>query len=231
MENASGNPGTAEPAGESVSARHAREARAAWWGGLTASLLLHVLLLLLWRGGAPLPSDGARAGRQASPESGGGGMRAVNARLPEAREVPPPPEPVLAIDVPEVQITTVAASISGPELRPIPAGPLPGLGGAGNGEGEGDGGTGDGGDDYVSPMPRSVLPHWDPPGSVRGMEVTVRVRVDERGRPTGEVVLDPPTPHRGFNREIEERVRRMEYRPAMRGGRPVPGWAEITFIF
>ena len=74
------------------------------------------------------------------------------------------------------------------------------------------------------------MPHWDPPGSVRGMEVTVRVFVDATGRP-GLVELDPPTPDEGFNRDIMRQVRAWEYRPALRDGTPVDGWAEITFIF
>lgn len=214
---------------ESAVARHDRRARRAWWGGMTASLALHILAFFLWRGASPLPvTEVAGHRNDASPR--GGGLRAVVARLPAAREIPPPPRPVLAVDVPEVEVTEVSASIAGPELSPVPVASLPGVGG-GRGTGEGDGGSGDGEDDYVSPVPRSVLPHWDPPRSVRGLEVTVRVLVDERGHATGEVVLDPPTPDRRFNREIADRVRRMEYRPAQRGGRPVPGWAEITFIF
>lgn len=196
---------------------------------MAASLALHLLAFLLWRGASPLPAIDL-PGHSTDAAPGGGGLQAVTARLPEVREIPPPLRPVLAIDVPDVEITTVSTAISGPALSPAPAAPLPGVGG-GAGKGDGDGGSGDGESDYVSPVPRSVLPHWDPPGSVRGMEVTVRVLVDERGHPTGEVVLEPPTPDRRFNREIEERVRRMEYRPALRGGRPVAGWAEITFIF
>jgi len=59
----------------------------------------------------------------------------------------------------------------------------------------------------------------------------VRVFVDAEGRPTGEVQLRPPTPNKRFNRKLIENVRRMEYYPARRNGLPVPGWAEITFVF
>ena len=211
------------------SERHARQDRAAWWTGLAVSLLLHVLVFLAIGGRVPLPIDGVRGARAAAPVGGGGALEATNARLPSLRDIPPPARPVLAIETPRVEVRDVAVSLPGPDLAPVgPVGALPGIGG---GAGEGEGGDGSGEEDFISPMPRSVLPHWDPPTAVKGMEVTVRIHVDASGRPTGEVILDPPTPDRGFNREIEERVRRMEYRPASRNGRPVEGWAEITFIF
>jgi TonB family protein len=159
-------------------------------------------------------------------------MHAVRLPLTTRIEIPPPPAPRLTIDAPVVEYDQPPVILQGLTLDPAAnAGGMPGLdtGLLGPGEGEGSG-AGLGGD-YRSPIPRSIVPHWDPPEAVRGMEVTVRVFVDEWGSPTGEVELDPPTPHRGFNREIVERVRRMEYRPARRNGSPVAGWAVITFVF
>ena len=223
------NAKTAWPVTESASVRHARTTRATWWAGMLASLAVHILVFILWRGSVPF-SPGEQPGlRSPSPTPGGGAMQATNARLPASRTIPPPPEPVVAVDAPEIEITALEVSLPGPDLNPVgPGAPFPGLDG---GIGRGDGGDGTGEDDFVSPMPRSVLPYWDPPSSVRGLEVTVRIHVDALGHPTGEVQLDPPTPDRRFNREIEKRVRQMEYRPALRNGNPVPGWAEITFIF
>jgi len=216
------------PRSETASQRHARETRAAWWAGLSVSALLHLLVLVLWRGAIPLapaepalPANPDRAG-------GGGAMRAIAARLPASIEVPPPPRPVAAIEAPDIEVDDLEVSVSGLDLIPAAGVALPGIGG---GVGEGEGGEGSGEDDFRAPMPRSVLPRWDPPSSVRGLEVTVRIHVDERGEPTGEVYLDPPTPDRKFNREIRESVRRMAYRPALRNGTPVAAWAEITFIF
>jgi outer membrane biosynthesis protein TonB len=57
------------------------------------------------------------------------------------------------------------------------------------------------------------------------------VEVDERGRPTGRVELEPPTPSPSFNRELRGRMARLEFLPARRDGRPVVAWAEITFTF
>jgi TonB family protein len=212
-----------------ASERHAREDRSAWWAGMIASLLFHVLLFALWRGDLPVRPEQTQGARPPSLAGGGGAMQAVNAALPAVREIPPPPRPVVAIETPEIEVRDVRASLPGPDL--MPAAQIASFPGVGGGTGEGDGGEGDGAEDFVSPMPRSILPHWDPPSSVRGMEVTVRIHVDATGKPTGEVQLDPPTPDRGFNREIEDRVRRMDYRPASRNGSPVAGWAEITFIF
>ena len=63
------------------------------------------------------------------------------------------------------------------------------------------------------------------------MKVTIRVQVDAYGRPTGYVELVPPTPNKKFNRKLEDKARGMQYYPARLDGRPVPGWAEITFVF
>lgn len=63
------------------------------------------------------------------------------------------------------------------------------------------------------------------------MRVTVHVHVDAKGRPSGEVRLDPPTPDSAFNRRLVDKIRRMEYEPARRNGEPVAGWAQITFVF
>jgi TonB family protein len=157
-------------------------------------------------------------------------MYAVALTSPARVEIPPPPAPRLAVDAPVVEFDEPKTRLEGLSLQPVAtAGAMPGLGGGitGSGTGEGSGA----GEDYTSPVPRSIVPYWDPPPAVKGMEVTVRVMVDDRGRPVGEVELDPPTPHDGFNRQIVERIRRMEYHPARRNGRPVAGWAEITFVF
>lgn len=212
---------------EAPSVRHARRHRVAWGAAMLLSVALHALAFLLWRGAAPLPVEPAPEGRVAAPEAGGGALRALAVRMPATRRIPPPPKPVLAVDMPEIEVRDFETSVSGPVLAPATRVALvPGEGGGG-----GPGGSGDGDDAFVPPMPRSVIPHWDPPESVRGLEVTVRVHVDADGRPTGDVQLVPPTPDRRFNREIIDRVHAMEYRPASRNGRPVSGWAEITFIF
>lgn len=196
------------------------------------STAAHLAVFLLWRGDVPLVSLGPAVRTAYAVAPGGGSMQALDLPAATRVEIPPPPTPKLAIDAPTVEYDQPPVILQGLTLQPsATAGGIPGLdtGLFGPGEGEGEGGGSDA--EYTSPIPRSIVPHWDPPAAVRGMEVTVRVFVDESGTPTGEVELDPPTPHRGFNREIVERVRRMEYRPARRNGSPVAGWAEITFVF
>ncbi len=212
-----------------ASTRTSRRERPLWAAALLASVALHALAFLLWRGAAPLGDPRTADRRAATPRSGGGAAIAVFVGPPRQARIPPPPAPVLAIEAPEVEPDQPAAPSSGPDLRPATALAMPGIGG-GTGPGPSGQGSGDG-TDYVSPVPRSVLPYWDPPPSVRGLEVTVRILIDDTGRPTGMVELDPPTPDGRFNKEIITRVRRMEYHPARRNGAPVAGWAEITFVF
>jgi TonB family protein len=192
------------------------------------STAVHLAVFLLWRGDVPLLELSPVVSRAYAVAPGGGSMHAVQLPLHSRVEIPPPPTPRLVIDAPDVAYDQPPVVLQGLTLEPTAnTGGMPGSDTGLFGPGEGDGSGGD----YTSPIPRSIVPHWDPPEAVRGMEVTVRVFVDEWGRPTGEVELDPPTPHRGFNREIVNRVRRMEYRPARRNGSPVAGWAEITFVF
>ena len=195
---------------------------------MLASALLHAFLLLLWVRPTPEFEPAARPGVDPDLTAGGGGLMAVRVSMPRRIEIPPPPRPVLAVDMPEIQVREAEIDVAS-ELLPVGApAPSPGLGA---GVGAGDEGAGGGeGDGYVSPVPRSVVPHWDPPSAVRGMEVTVRVFVDATGRPSL-VELDPPTPDEDFNRDIMRQVRAWEYRPALRHGTPVDGWAEIVFIF
>ncbi len=195
---------------------------------MLASALLHAFLLFAWMRPAPELERAARPGVDPDLPAGGGGMQALRVSMPRRIEILPPPRPVLAVDMPDIEVREAEMVVSS-ELLPVGA-PAPSPG-RGAGIGPGDEGAGGGeGDGYVSPVPRSVVPHWDPPGSVRGMEVTVRVFVDATGRP-GLVELDPPTPDEDFNRDIMRQVREWEYRPALRDGNPVDGWAEITFIF
>lgn len=216
---------------EGRAARPDRMGRGVLARALAASVLLHVAAFLAVRGVAlPLPFD-ARAGDRARALPPAPGTL-VDIRVTVVRErISPPPRPQLAVDAPRAvraapRPAPSAVAVRSAALRPV------GLGTAGLPEGT-TGGAGEGGgtEGVVPPVPRSVFPEWDPPAAVRGMEVTVRVRVDAEGRPTGEVRLLPPTPDRSFNRRLLEKARRMEYHPARRGGVPVPGWAEITFVF
>ena len=212
-----------------ASVRGRRRERAAWWGGMLVSALLHALILFGPAGRAPEFARLATPGANPELREGGGGLRSLRIAPPRRVEIPPPPRPVLDVNTPEIEVREAVPEIS-TDLLPVGV-PAPAAGrGAGPGPGPGEGEGGGGRDGYVAPVPRSVVPHWDPPDAVRGMEVTVRIFVDAAGRPSL-VELVPPTPDEDFNRDIMRQVRAWEYRPAQRDGAAVDGWAEITFIF
>lgn len=218
------------PAGERVG-RYRRVVTA----GLLLSLLAHALLFLLWRGASPVPgalSAGRAPAAGSRPGAGAEALRAVRLRASEPTRIPSPPPPVRPV---EAEVREIAPSAEAPlaaaELEAHVASP-PGTGDAPPGAGTRSGqGAGEAGRGLSPPVPRSVLPEWDPPPEVRGRSVTVRVRVDARGRPSGPVELDPPTPDDAFNRRLARKVRSMEFRPARLDGRPVAAWAELTFVF
>lgn len=214
------------------SARRPRERsfrRALPWG-LAASAALHLAVVLLWPAGPPTASPGDQA-RRASPEIRRG-IQAVDVRpAPRsaadrrriAAEVPTPSHRERSL----LQMEPVP--VERPTPRWAPSGEARRGGESGSGPGAAGGGSADGG--FTPPVPRSLLPDWSPPEEVRGHRVTVRVEVDERGRPTGRVELAPPTPSESFNRELRRRMKQLEFVPARRDGRPVTAWAEITFTF
>ncbi|MFQ5745636.1 MAG: hypothetical protein ACE5HF_00280 [Gemmatimonadota bacterium] len=215
-----------------------RYRRALWWG-LSLSAGFHVALLLAWRADlSPYATTVAAGPRTGDPTAAAGGsvMQAIRFAPPREIVVPPPPTSVPDVVLPEVEIEPPAeppVSIRTVDLR----GSLAGSGPARGPGVEAAGGTGDGGADaegyhrLTAPEVRSIYPEWDPPESVRGMEVTVRVLVAWWGEPL-DVELRPPTPDARFNKRLASKALQMDYAPAHdRLGRPVTAWAEFTQIF
>lgn len=207
----------------------ARRFRRPLVAGLLISALLHAGLALAWRqaaGGAPSPASRSAPPRS-DPAPAAEAMRAVQVADPsrEPARIPPPPAPVVAADL-QLSAPETAEEVGLRTVRLAPAGGEGAPEGAGApGSGPGEGGT------IEPPVPRSVLPEWDPPASVRGDRVRVRVFVDAHGSPAGPVELDPPTSSESFNRTLVRKVRRMEFRPARGPEGPVAAWAELTFVF
>ena len=205
----------------------------------TASLLIHVAVFLLWRvNPVSLGSTIAAGPRTGDPiaAAGGGAMRSVRYRLPPQIEVPPPPEKFVVderpieIEMPEdPQIATLDLNTALGEAREMATTPGPGMAGM---TGRGDGGADASGNSrLLDGTPRSLIPEWDPPKDVRGMEVTVRVLINERGHPL-EVRLQPQTPNRGFNDKLIRKARLMEFNPVRdRSGRPIQEWTEFVLVF
>jgi TonB family protein len=184
-------------------------------------------------GGASVAA-GLRAGDSAA-AAGSGALQAISFAQVRSVEIPPPPAPLPSLDAPEVTVveTRPPSFATGSLERPGAMagrreGFSPGLPG---GTGEGDGGSDmEGRYRNTVPEPRVIIPDWDPPSEVKGMRVRMRVLVDERGNAV-DVELEPPTPNDRFNRKLIETAMEMEFKPALRNGRPVRDWAVITRVF
>lgn len=163
-------------------------------------------------------------------------MLAISIAAPRPIIIPAPParqprivDPEVAEQEPERRVFPVelAGPSGGASLISDHSGP--GLPGA---DGGGDGGLDASGRDRLTvPTPRSIIPLWNPPKEVRGMVVTIRVLVDARGRPTGEILVRPHIPNSGFAQRLRKEMLSMDYVPARRGGRAVAEWAEVTLTF
>lgn len=225
---ASPEPVTVIPSSEMPLDRTARRFRRPLVAGLLGSVLLHAAVVLaagrVGPVGTAAPGERADRSRRPAERVPADALRMVNVRAAETEiRVPAPPAEVRAEPVEVEAAAPREDALAGARLAP----PSRGRGGAAETGGPAAGRPAD-----TPPVPRSVLPEWDAPSSVRGHTVTVRVHVDSAGRPTGAVELEPPTPHQGFNDRLTETVRAMRFSPARTaGGRAVAAWAELTFSF
>lgn len=220
------------------SRRNSARQRRALWVGFAVSAALHALLLFGWRTTSPQESGSLAAGPRSGDvraAAGGGEMIALAIAPPRPIEVPAPPvsrpqlrEPDVQVQPPERHVLTV--SFPGPVGgSPAKGEGAPGLPGA---DGAGDSGNDRHGRDRRTPVtPRSIIPRWDAPRELKGQRVTLRVRVDARGEPTGEVEIRPRIADAGFERKLREDLLAMDFLPARQDGRPVADWAELTLTF
>lgn len=220
------------------SRRNSVRQRKAWWIGFALSAAVHALLLFGWRSPAPQGSGSLAAGPRAGDfraASGGSEMTAIDIRMPQPIEVPAPPtarpqldDPQLAVPEPAQRVLTASLESSGGAAM------NQGRAGAGlpSATGAGDGGNDrQGRDRRTFPTPRSIIPRWDPPDELKGRRVTFRVRVDERGEPTGEIEVRPRIEETDFVRRVRDDLLTMDYLPGRQDGRPVADWAELTLTF
>lgn len=204
--------------------------------GFLLSVLIHAVLLLGWRSsGSENPGSLAAGPRTGGfrAAAAGGEMVAIAIAAPRPIIVPAPPanqprfaEPEVVVNEPEQLIQT--PDLSGPvgETTLFSNSGGPGLL---NAEGRGDGGNDASGRDRVTPAhPRSIIPVWQPPRELKGMIVTIRVLLNARGEPTGEIVVQPHIPNSGFDRELRRKFLSMDYVPASRNGQAVSDWAEMS---
>lgn len=219
--------------------RHARNLR----GGLVASLVLHVLLVVFLAGDSipvsPFAAAGERRGSDRAAK--GGGMQAVQLATPTIE--PPTPAPAVPVPVPAVErqepaepgvMVEEVPTIALAQGLATPGDPGPTMGpGLRQGDGEGDGGTEEEGRfRVVPPRPRGlILPPGDRPRSVRGLEVEVWVYVAATGRVVPDSTrLFPPTGDRGFDRSLRDHASGWVFEAARRDGRAVPEWFRYVIV-
>lgn len=200
-----------------------------WRYALLASVLLHVLVLLLG-GGRPIPlSPFAAAGPQTGDNRAArGGVQALNVRTPPPQPIERPvrPKPV------EFDFEPIDFSLERAFEEAAFIGDDPGAVNAGTatGEGTGDGGTAEEGlMTVLAPSPRGItIPH-DPPRSVAGVDVKVWVFVNEFGEVVADSTrLEPPTRDRRYNERLLKVASEWVFRPATRGGLPIAAWFAYT---
>jgi protein TonB len=229
----------------------------AWRWSLIASVLFHLLMLVLFRTQVFLPVVETSA---AGPDAGdtraaaGGGMEAIALQVME----PPPapqPEPVVVPPVPTPTPTPTPDPPPVDTVRPTtpPAPPTTGTGtgqtqqtaaGGGTGNASGPGtatgtGRGGGGDSetgtgrIIAPSPRGlILPPSDRPRSVRGKSITVYVFVNERGTVVSDSTrLNPSSGDGGFDKRLKEQASEWRFRPGSRGGEPIATWFQYVMTF
>lgn len=214
----------------SLASRRRRE-RSVWRRGLAVSLLLHLAVLIVWRGPVVPPEPSSAAGPdRGDPRAAAGAMQAMNIRAAQVTPVVPPPVPV-AVDVVVEPVTFEDAQPTDPaEL----IGDRPGLDEAPGVEaGTGGGNRGDaaaGADAWSPPSPRGmILPPTN--RQLRGTEVEVWVFVDAAGRVVADSTrLEPPTRDRDFNRRLVREAAEWVFRPATRGGVAVAAWFPYRII-
>ncbi len=217
---------------------------------MIGAVLVHLLIVLLFRGSVVMPQDpssaaGPNAGDLLPSAAGGTGLTMVELRVeqpPEevVEEVVPIPERIVVAEVPRPTPTPAPAPTVTPPSRE-------GTGGAGSGgdsgttegtgreDGAGRGGGGSGGEGnagIVAPVPRGmIIPPADRPRSVRGQEVTVWVFVNDRGRVASDSTrLDPPTPDARYNDRLRRSAAEWVFEPARQDGRAVGAWYPFQII-
>ena len=216
---------------------------------LVVSLLLHVLIVLLFRHTPSLPpSPFAAAGPRANDDQAamGGGTQIIAIRVEQEAKPAPEVEPdATVIPVPVPTEVVVEVEQPKPRVAAAPAlamlGPVTDVSGIGRatgpgtatGRGSGDGGTGDEGlFRVVPPAPRGlILPPSDRPGKVRGREVDVWVFVTSAGKVVADSTrIAPSTGDRKFDDRLRDQAAEWVFTPAQREGRPVAEWFRYTII-
>lgn len=218
--------------GEFTVARRRRAERRIWLGAYAASLVLHVLVLFLWRADPFIPRNpfGAAGPAAGDDRAALGGMQALSLAIPPSRPIIPPRVPLPTVTLEDPVVFEPEVDVDMTSLVGTGQGNLEGAGVPG-GTGSGGGGTGESGrraPGLVPPSPRGmILPPTN--RNLRGRRVEVWVFVNEEGRVVADSTrLSPPTPDRDFNRRLIREAAEWVFNPALQDGRPVASWFPYT---
>lgn len=204
---------------------------------LVASVVVHLVLVLIWRDAALPVSPFAAAGPRAGDiRAAGGSMEAIEFTTVAPEPVIPEPIPVPEITPidpveldPEPEVDhSLPADLVGDAIEPgFDTGS--GTAAGADADGAGDGGTSDEGLFQITPpSPRGMIM---PPSNrnLRGQEVEVWVFVDTEGRVVPDSTrLSPPTPDRDFNRRLIREAAQWVFEPARRSGTAIAAWFPYT---
>jgi hypothetical protein len=207
-----------------------RRDRKVWRTAFLLSVLVHLLLVIAWRAGPPIPpSPFAAAGPRAGDDrAAAGSMQAMNLTIPRPQPIIPPPVPLqVTIEVKPIEFDPLA------EISPqsvIGEAPGSGLGpGLADGTGKGDGGNAESGRYRLEPpTPRGMI---IPPSNktLKGTKVEVWVFVDDQGKVVPDSTrLNPPTKDKSFNQRLVREASEWVFRPATKGGKAVASWFPYT---
>jgi TonB family protein len=211
---------------------------------LLVSLLLHVLLLLVFRQAPVIPDvpTSAAGDQDDDRAAAGGGMEVIAYTIMQ-----PPPAPEEAIIPIPVPVPTVQPQ---PEVvrPPTPQAPAPTPGqtasagegrgddtgpGTETGTGQGSGGTGEEGDSRViAPTPRGLILPPSRPAGVSARTIDVYVFVTERGRVVSDSTrIVPSSGDRGYDNRLRRQAAEWVFNPARRNGQAIAEWFKYTIEF
>lgn len=213
----------------------------------SASVLIHLLVLLAFRERLAIPpSPFAAAGPRAGDDraAAGGGTQVVALRITPP-QVEPTPVVVPEVPKPVPEVEEVVIEEPKPQVVAAATVPVEGIAMVGQGKGTASGegietgtGRGDGGTDeegrfrVIPPSPRGlILPPSERPRQVRGREIDVWVFVTQTGRVLDDSTrLAPSTGDRKFDERLRKQAAEWVFEPARRDGRAVPEWFRYTII-
>jgi outer membrane biosynthesis protein TonB len=212
---------------------------------LVVAVVLHLMLVLLFRAAIPIPevprsAAGPDTGDDQAAKGGGSELIAYTVALPPPTEVPVIPVPVpVPSEIPQPRVEQPPTPPQAPSATPGQVASA----GEGRGQDTGPGtdrgtGTGGGGTDedgssrVIAPSPRGlILPPSDRPARVRGNTVSVYVFVTERGSVVSDSTrIAPSSGDSRFDTRLKRQAAEWVFNPARRNGQAVAEWFRYEIV-